>query len=171
MQTDKSDGMLALAEAGIVDPKRACIVGASYGGYAALAGVTLQQGFYNCAVAVAPVSDIKNMYQEDYRATGRDRTTKVALLEQLGSRDTWDAVSPRRFAGQADAPILLIHGKDDTVVPYEHSKKMADALKDAKKPFELITLDGEDHWLSKSETRHRMLEEAMAFVMQHNPPD
>jgi dipeptidyl aminopeptidase/acylaminoacyl peptidase len=44
MQSDISDGLQALADKGIVDPKRACIVGASYGGYAALAGVTLQQG-------------------------------------------------------------------------------------------------------------------------------
>ncbi|WP_394727532.1 alpha/beta hydrolase family protein [Altererythrobacter sp. GH1-8] len=171
MQTDKSDGMMALAEAGIIDPERACIVGASYGGYAALAGVTLQQGLYKCAVAVAPVSDIKRMYLEDYRATGNERTTKVALLEQLGPRETWDAVSPHRHASNADAPILLIHGKDDTVVPYTHSTRMADALKDAGKPYELVTLDGEDHWLSKSETRKTMLETAVSFVERHNPPD
>ncbi len=171
MQTDKSDGLAALAEAGIVDPDRVCIVGASYGGYAALAGVTLQQDIYNCAVAVAPVSDIRRMYREDYRATGSDRTTKVALLEQLGPQDRWNAVSPERNASRANAPILLIHGKDDTVVPYIHSVKMADALKDASKPHEFLTLDGEDHWLSKSETRQNMLKAAVAFVEKHNPPD
>ncbi|MEL6877359.1 MAG: alpha/beta fold hydrolase [Pseudomonadota bacterium] len=171
MQTDKSDGLAALAEKGIVDPKRACIVGASYGGYAALAGVTLQQGIYRCAVAVAPVSDIKDMYQQDYRATGRERTTKAALLDQLGPRDTWDAVSPLRSAAKADAPIMLIHGRDDIVVPYSHSAKMADKLKDADKPHEMISLKGEDHWLSRSETRRRMLEAAVGFVEKHNPAD
>ncbi len=171
MQTDKSDGLAALVEAGIVDPERVCIVGASYGGYAALAGVTLQQDLYRCAVAVAPVSDIKDMYQQDYRATGNDRTTKVALLEQLGDRDTWDAVSPLRHAEQANAPIMLIHGKDDTVVPYSHSDKMADKLKDFGKPYEMVTLDGEDHWLSLSETRKLMLSSAIRFVEEHNPPN
>lgn len=171
MQTDKSEGLAMLAEKGIVDPERACIVGASYGGYAALAGVTVQQGLYRCAVAVAPVSDIKDMYQEDYRATGRDRTTKVSLLQQLGPRDGWDEVSPLRLAGQADAPVMLIHGKDDIVVPYSHSWKMADALKDAGKPYELVTLDGEDHWLSRSETRKQMLEASVRFVETHNPAD
>lgn len=171
MQTDKSDGMKALADAGIIDPKRACIVGASYGGYAALAGVTLQQDLYRCAVAVAPVSDIRNMYNEDYRATGRERTKKVALREQLGEPDTWNAVSPLRAAERADAPIMLIHGVDDTVVPYSHSKKMADKLKDYGKPYELITLEGEDHWLSLSETRQLMLKNAVAFVEKHNPAD
>ncbi|MEW4447690.1 S9 family peptidase [Qipengyuania sp. JC766] len=171
MQTDISDGLAALAKEGIVDPERACIVGASYGGYAALAGVTLQQGLYRCAVAVAPVSDIKAMYNEDYRGSGSQRITKAALLQQLGPRDRWDDVSPRRFARQADAPVLLIHGRDDTVVPYSHSHKMANALKDAGKSYELVTLAGEDHWLSLSETRRQMLESAVAFVEKHNPPD
>jgi len=171
MQSDKSDGLAALAETGMIDPARVCIVGASYGGYAALAGVTLQQGLYRCAVAVAPVSDINDMYQQDYRATGNDKTTKVALLEQLGPRDSWKDVSPLRHAEKADAPIMLIHGKDDVVVPYSHSTKMADKLKDADKPHEMVTLEGEDHWLSLSETRQLMLASAVAFVEKHNPPD
>ncbi|MEL7197410.1 MAG: S9 family peptidase [Pseudomonadota bacterium] len=171
MQTDKSDGLKALADAGIVDPKRACIVGASYGGYAALAGVTLQQGLYRCAVAVAPVSDLRDMYNEDYKASGRDRTTKVALREQLGNPDNWNAVSPLKAAEQADAPIMLIHGIDDTVVPYSHSKKMADKLKDHDKPYEMVTLEGEDHWLSLSVTRQQMLENAVRWVEKYNPAD
>ncbi|MEO1048535.1 MAG: prolyl oligopeptidase family serine peptidase, partial [Pseudomonadota bacterium] len=171
MQSDKSDGLKALAEAGIVDPDRACIVGASYGGFAALAGVTLQQGLYKCAVAVAPVVDLRDMYNEDYRASGRDRTTKVALLEQLGDRDKWDGVSPLRKAEKADAPIMLIHGVDDTVVPYSHSSKMADKLKDYGKTYELVTLQGEDHWLSLSATRQAMLNNAVRWVEEYNPPD
>ncbi len=171
MQTDKTDGLMALAEAGIVNPERACIVGASYGGYAALAGVTIEQGIYRCAVAVAPVSDLRAMYREDYRASGRDRTTKVALREQLGDPDLWDAVSPRRLAQRADAPIMLIHGVDDTIVPYSHSTKMADKLDDAGKLYELVTLDGEDHWLSLSLTRQQMLTNAMRWVETHNPAD
>ena len=171
MQSDKSDGLNALAQAGIIDPERVCIVGASYGGYAALAGVTLQQGIYRCAVAVAPVSDIGDMYQEDYRASGRDRTTKVALRERLGDPSGWNDVSPLRAADRADAPVMLIHGIDDTVVPYSHSKKMADKLSDFDKPHEFVTLEGEDHWLSRSETRRQMLEAAVGFVEKHNPAD
>ncbi len=171
MQTDKTDGVAALAKAGIIDPARVCIVGASYGGYAALAGVTIQQGLFRCAVAVAPVSDISNMYREDYQASGRDRTTKVGLLEQLGDRDLWDEVSPLRLAERADAPIMLIHGVDDTVVPYTHSTRMADKLKDHGKEYELVTLEGEDHWLSLSATRQLMLENAVRWVETHNPPD
>ncbi|MEM7703486.1 MAG: S9 family peptidase [Pseudomonadota bacterium] len=171
MQLDKSDGLKALAEVGVVDANRACIVGASYGGYAALAGVTIQQGLYKCSVAVAPVSDLSDMYREDYQASGKDRTTKVSLLERLGDPDLWDEVSPLRRADEADAPIMLIHGVDDVVVPYSHSTRMADKLKDAKKPYELVTLKGEDHWLSLSTTRKQMLSNAVRWVEKYNPAD
>lgn len=171
MQSDISDGLAALAEAGIVDPARACIMGASYGGYAALAGVTLQQGLYRCAVAVAPVADVEMMFDTDVRESGRSRVLRRSLIEELGDKASYDAISPRRHAANADAPILLIHGKDDTVVPFKQSAIMADALKDADKPYEFVVLDGEDHWLSRPETRLKMLESAVAFVEKYDPPD
>ncbi|MEM7689988.1 MAG: S9 family peptidase [Pseudomonadota bacterium] len=171
MQTDKSDGLMALAEAGIVDPDRACIVGASYGGYAALVGVTIQQDLYKCAVAVAPLSDLRDRYNYRYRSTGRARSRRADLLEQMGDPKLWDQYSPLKHAEKADAPIMLIHGKDDTVVPFSHSSKMADALKDAGKPYELVTLAGEDHWLSLSETRMQMLENSVRWVEKYNPVD
>lgn len=171
METDISDGLAALARQGIVDPSRACIMGASYGGYAALAGVTLQHGLYRCAVSVAGVADLPLMYRTDYTESAQSAVVKRALLAQLGPQSGLDDVSPRRFADKADAPILLIHGHDDTVVPFQQSEKMADALKDAHKPYEMVDLGSEDHWLSRSDTREKMLEAAMAFVEKHNPPE
>jgi dipeptidyl aminopeptidase/acylaminoacyl peptidase len=171
MQTDISDGLAALVAAGTVDPKRACIMGASYGGYAALAGVTLQHGLYRCAVGVAPVSDLVQLYDSEYDESGKSKVVRTSLIEELGPRAELPQVSPRRFAAQADAPILLIHGKDDTVVPYEQSTRMADALKDAHKDVRLVELSEEDHWLSRATTRKQMLSVAMAFVLENNPPD
>ncbi len=169
MQSDISDGLAELARRGVIDPKRACIVGASYGGYAALAGVTLQQGLYRCAVGVAPVSDLASLFAEEVNTGGSNGMLRRSLLEELGPRSGFDAVSPRYFAAQADAPILLIHGKDDTVVPFDQSDRMADALRRANKPHRLVVLREEDHWLSRAGTRLQMLEEAVAFVQQHNP--
>ena len=171
MQTDISDGVAWLAEQGTIDPARACIVGASYGGYAALAGVTVQQGLYRCAVSVAGVSDIALMYDTDNRESGRNRTLRVSLQEEFGPRGGWAEVSPRRLAARADAPILLIHGRDDTVVPFQQTAVMADALEDAGKPHQVVELASEDHWLSRSETRIQMLRATMDFVLEHNPPD
>jgi dienelactone hydrolase len=175
MQTDISDGVAELARQGIVDPKRACIVGASYGGYAALAGVTVQQGLYRCAVAVGGVSDLNDMLAWDSKRYGSTSEAMRIERKQLGVRGDGDgglnAYSPRRLAAKADAPILLIYGKDDTVVSTDQSRYMADALRHAGKPVEVLQLPAEDHWLSKASTRTAMLEASVAFVQKNNPPD
>jgi dipeptidyl aminopeptidase/acylaminoacyl peptidase len=67
--------------------------------------------------------------------------------------------------------VLLIHGRDDTVVPYEQSDLMYDALRRAKKQVDLVTLKNEDHWLSRGETRLQMLQASVNFLRANNPPD
>jgi dipeptidyl aminopeptidase/acylaminoacyl peptidase len=175
MQTDLSDGVRHLVEQGVADPGRVCIVGASYGGYAALAGPTLDHGVYRCAVSVAGVSDLRGMV--NYAASRGERRDNGAVRywnrfmggDGPGDRSL-DARSPARQADKADAPILLIHGRDDTVVPIDQSRSMAGALRRAGKPVELIELSGEDHWLSRGETRIRMLTETVRFLETNNPP-
>lgn len=172
MQTDISDGVAELARQGIADPKRVCIMGASYGGYAALAGVTLQNGVYRCAVSVAGVGDLAQLFAHNRKASGgTDKVTLRAWEKQIGVRADLAGVSPAAQAAKADAPVLLIHGRDDTVVPFAQSERMAARLKAAGKPVEMVTLAGEDHWLSRETTRVAMLEAAVAFVEKHNPPD
>jgi dipeptidyl aminopeptidase/acylaminoacyl peptidase len=81
------------------------------------------------------------------------------------------AISPIEHTGAVTAPVLLIHGRDDTVVPYEQSEVMADALKHAGKSVLFVTLKHEDHWLSRSDTRFQMLQATVAFLKANNPPD
>jgi dipeptidyl aminopeptidase/acylaminoacyl peptidase len=170
MQSDISDGLADLARQGIVDPQRVCIVGASYGGYAALAGVTLQQGLYRCAVAIAGISDVARMVATDVSESGFDPLLKRALGEEVGTGRDLDAISPLRFVNRVTVPVMLIHGKDDTVVSPDQSKAMANALRKAGKSVEYVTLPGEDHWLSRGATRQAMLEAAVGFVTRNNPP-
>lgn len=171
MQTDLSDGVRFLAAEGIVDPTRVCIVGASYGGYAALAGVTLQNGLYRCAVSVGGVTNLGRFV---HRSGGRENATQRWWRRFIGARGQddpiLDALSPLVQANVASAPVLLIHGRDDTVVPYEQSATMAEALEQAGRPVSLVALDGEDHWLSRAATRMQMLEHVFAFLHTHNPP-
>lgn len=169
MQSDISDGIAMLAARGIVDRRRVCIMGGSYGGYAALAGVTLQQGFYRCALSFAGVSDLPRLLQHDRLASGGSQTVARAWRADIGDSADLAAVSPARHAARADAPILLIHGRDDTVVPIAQSRIMARQLRRAGKPVELIELPGEDHWLSREATRKAMLLAAVRFVERHNP--
>jgi dipeptidyl aminopeptidase/acylaminoacyl peptidase len=176
MQSDISDGVAELAREGIVDRTRACIVGASYGGYAALAGVTVQQGLYRCSVSVAGLSDLaaflaSNQERADYEVNDGERYWKDFMGVTTASGKTLGPISPASLAARADAPILLIHGLDDTVVPIEQSREMAKALKAAGKPAQLITLPGGDHWLLHEDTRLAALKASVAFVSEHNPAE
>jgi dienelactone hydrolase len=176
MQTDLSDGVRYLARQGTIDPKRVCIVGGSYGGYAALAGVTLDPGVYRCAVSVAGLSDLKRMLHWIDADNGRRDNLAQRYWDRFmgasGPSDpTLRAISPIEHIDAVTAPVLLIHGRDDTVVPFEQSEVMADALKHAGKSVEFVTLKHEDHWLSRSATRFQMLQATVAFLKANNPPD
>jgi dipeptidyl aminopeptidase/acylaminoacyl peptidase len=173
MQSDLSDGVRHLARQGIIDPKRVCIVGASYGGYAALAGVSIESGVYRCAVSVAGISDLR-------------RFRKWSVVNEVGmSQRYWDrfigtadqkdpaliAISPIEHVTAVTVPVLLVHGRDDTVVPYEQSDVMLSALQRAGKSVTLVTMKHEDHWLSRSETRLQMLQATVDFLKANNPPN
>lgn len=168
MQDDITEGVKKLITDGLVDPKRICIVGASYGGYAALAGATLTPDLYACAVSVNGVSDLPALIGRS--AKGNDLAEDywdVRLGSRFRDSEALKAVSPSRIADRAGAPILIIHGRDDTVVPFSHALRMHDALKAAKKPVELVELKGEDHWLSRSASRTATLEKSLDFIRRH----
>lgn len=173
MQTDVSDGLAELARRGVADPKRACIVGGSYGGYAALAGVTLQHGVYRCAVSLAGVSDLGAMLKYEAERHGRVsdvyRFWKRLMNASGGSDPALAAISPARHADQADAPILLLHGDDDTIVPIAQSREMEAALKRAGKSVEFVALPHEVHTLDREATRQQMLKAAVEFVEKYDP--
>lgn len=175
MQTDLSDGVRYLAKQGTIDPKRVCIVGGSYGGYAALAGATLDRGVYRCAASVAGPADLKRMLVDsNERFNSGNNSTLRYWLRFMGADRVRDpdlaAISPARMADKVEIPVLLVHGKDDTVVPYVQSTIMAEAMKKAGKPVELVTLNGEDHWLSRGATRLQMLTAVVDFLEKNNPP-
>jgi dipeptidyl aminopeptidase/acylaminoacyl peptidase len=173
MQTDLSDGVRYLAAQGMINPKRVCIVGASYGGYAALAGAALDTGVYRCAVSYGGISDIRRFNSWVSRNDGF--ASERYFLRFMGAENTRDPtlsqVSPASHIDKVAIPVLLIHGKDDTVVPLEQSRIMADALKAAGKPVEFVTLDSTDHWLTNGDTRLAMLQATVTFLEKNNPPN
>ena len=173
MQTDLSDGVRYLVKEGTVDPARVCILGASYGGYAALAGVTLDPGVYRCAVSVAGISDLKRMLQgvDEYNTASSLRFWNRYMGVTGPSDPLLQQFSPIKHVDAIKVPVLLIHGRDDSVVSFDQSTAMLDAMKHAKKEVEMVVLKNEDHWLSRSETRLQMLQSSVAFLRAHNPPD
>ena len=176
MQTDTSDGLAALVKRGIADPKRACIVGWSFGGYIAEAGVTIQHGLYRCSVSMAGISDTSLFlgYLNDIQMGGDDiwqRYVKAYLGVTGVSDPVLDQISPAKHAAEADAPMLLLHGKDDTIVPFAHSVAMERAMRAAGKDVTFVPLAGADHWLLHEDTRLAMAKASLEFVLKHNPPD
>ncbi len=168
MQDDISEGVRALIASGKVDPNRICIVGASYGGYAALAGATLTPDLYACSVSVNGVTDLNRMLEEEGRSSDLSEDYwKVRIGDRKNSRDQIAAVSPVNLAQNVKAPVLLIHSIDDAVVPIRQSLEMRNALRNAGKTVEYIELKGEDHWMSTGESRTEMLKGSFEFIEQH----
>ena len=173
MQDDITDGVKALVDAKIVDPDRVCIAGASYGGYAALAGAVFTPDLYKCVIAIAPVSDLNQMLRSERRDHGRNHWVisywEDVMAEGDARREKLKSISPANFAENVTAPVLLLHGNDDTVVPYRQSTRMKNALERAGKDVKLVKLQGEDHWLSVADTRMKTLVEMDKFISEHLP--
>lgn len=171
MQDDVTDGAQALISQGIADPKKICIIGWSYGGYAALAGAAFTPDLYACAASIAGISDLPEMIGQDFRNNGgRESNTFAYWREHIGNATDPQVIakSPARSVKTVRAPVLLIHGTDDTVVPIAQSLTMARALEAANKPVKLVQLPGEDHWMkTRSASRVRTLVELETFLGQH----
>ncbi len=171
MQTDLDDGIAFLAGQDIVDPERVCIVGSSYGGYAALAAGAFSPDLYACHVSINGVADIRAMLRDERRQHGSDHWVVSYWEEWYGAdfrdREELDAISPAQNAEAFQSPVLLIASRDDTVVPPEQSRIMRNALEGADKEVEFVEIRGGDHWLSSAETRLEILRLVADFVEQH----
>jgi dipeptidyl aminopeptidase/acylaminoacyl peptidase len=166
MQDDVTDGVQALVRAGVVDRRRVCIVGTGYGGYAALAGAAFTPELYACAVSIGGVADLPAMdaYLRDHG--GSEPGPVLAWRDQIGAAadPTAGAKSPVRAAQRVQAAVLLLYTADDQVVPPSQSQEMARALTQAGKKVRLVKLPGDDHWLSRTDTRVAVLEQISAFL-------
>jgi dipeptidyl aminopeptidase/acylaminoacyl peptidase len=172
MQTDLADGVLSLVAQGIVDQSRVCVFGTSYGGYAALAAAASASG-YRCAVDVAGPTELPKFiaFKTTQGGASQERFWEGYAGANSAADPTLLAISPADHADKVSIPILIIQGKDDTVVPFEQSQIMADALKKAGKPYDFVVLNHEDHWLSHSDTRLQMLQATMDFLAKNNPAE
>jgi dipeptidyl aminopeptidase/acylaminoacyl peptidase len=127
-------------------------------------------------VSVAGVADLSDMLAYDHRRSDGPSSAMRYWKAFLGVTSGVESsqlrpITPAALADHADAPILLIHGKDDTVVPLEQSETMESALRHAGKPVEMVVMKNEDHWLSREATRVEMLNAAVAFVVKNDPPN
>lgn len=168
MQDDLTDAVNFFANKGYIDPEKVCIVGGSYGGYAALAGGAFTPEVYRCVVSVNGVSNLHKMLGYDKYNSGSNSSSVDYWKDQFGKGDvsyeSLIARSPEKHADKFVAPVLLIHGEDDKIVPFDQSDDMYSALKRKKKSVRLVKLEGDNHHLLENETRLKALEETVKFV-------
>ena len=162
MQDDVEDATRWAIKHGIADPEQICIVGASYGGYAALMGAIKTPDLYKCAISFAGVTDVEALVKGSRNFTNFD-----VVKKQVG--DDYDQLwenSPLKHAKKINIPVLLIHGSKDRVVRFDQSEDMYDELKDAKKDVKLVELDKGDHHLSNAEHRLTAFTEMEKFLQR-----
>jgi dipeptidyl aminopeptidase/acylaminoacyl peptidase len=165
MQDDVNDALAEIARLGIADPKRAAVVGGSYGGYAALRAAQRDGALYRCAISFAGVSDLSALLKYDARFLNSGRGSDWLR----GQAPDLKGVSPINFPEQFSIPVLLVHGKQDLRVPVKQSRQMADRLQKAAKTVRYIEQPEGDHHLSRQEDRLAFLQETEAFLKQYNP--
>lgn len=162
IQDDITDGVKWLIDEGIADPEKICIVGASFGGYAAALGLATTPELYRCGISIAGVLDFKQ-YIKDLSGYYFSGINKTLTNEKKDSK----LVSPYHLVDRINAPLLLIHGTRDTVVPFDHSKKMAKALKKRKKEYKFVELKGAEHWTTSDKHELTKLKAIEKFLAEH----
>lgn len=174
MQDDLNDGVLHLAERGVVDRRRACVMGASYGGYAALMGVARDPGFWRCAVSYAGVTDLVEMSTATYSDTARWRGREDWMRRHVGDpdteRDKLRALSPLYLADRIREPVLLVAGAEDRRVPLEGIVRMRNALRKHDVPHEWVMYDREIHGFSTDRHEYDYYARVERFLAQHLKP-
>jgi dipeptidyl aminopeptidase/acylaminoacyl peptidase len=160
MQDDVTDGTRWLIRQGLADPERIAIVGASYGGYAALMGVAKEPTLYRCAAAFAPVTDLLTLVEDQRSYVFGDLN-----LPQIGPYGaTLEQTSPVHLVDRITRPVLLVHGRKDYTVPVQHTEEMDRAMTKAGKPVQTVYLDDADHYFTRTADRLRLLQALQAFL-------
>jgi dipeptidyl aminopeptidase/acylaminoacyl peptidase len=167
MQDDVTDGVKWAVAQGIADPKRVCIVGASYGGYAAMWGVVRDPDFYRCSISIAGVAALRREVND----FGGSLKSNLYQRQWKEMTPDFNAVSPILSVNKIKVPMLLIHGKKDITVDHVQSEKMYTAMKKAGKYVEFVSVPLADHYFTREADRITLLRAMEAFLAKHNPAD
>lgn len=164
MQDDVTDATKWLVDQEYADPERVCIVGSSYGGYAALMGTIKEPGLYKCAISLNGVANLVKIKRDDKRNTiGGSSWTK-----RMGLKDVEDElVSPHHQAERVSAPVLLMATQDDARVPWTQSSEMHKRLKKSGKESEFVKIEEGTHYMVTAKSRLVALKAAEAFLAKH----
>jgi dipeptidyl aminopeptidase/acylaminoacyl peptidase len=171
MQDDLTDAVTALSDEGVIDHNNVCIVGWSYGGYAALAGATYTPDLYKCAISINGVSDVEEMLDEEKDNYGSDSEIlsywKEVINKNKLSDDFLQKISPINYVENIKIPVLIIHGTRDKVVPVSQSEDFFDKMEDANKEVSYLELKGVGHSILDNTSRLKMLQAIDSFLQKN----
>lgn len=167
MQDDDNDAVAWFAAQGIVDPKRACVMGWSYGGYAAARGAQRDPQVWRCAIAGAGVYDLPMMKTSDTAMLGSFNARFQATAANLAD------ISPARHTDMKWAPILIVAGARDQRIPIEQPHTLVSRLKGAGKrdneDYRYIEQPQGTHNLPYEDVAAQWLEESNKWLARWNP--
>jgi dipeptidyl aminopeptidase/acylaminoacyl peptidase len=163
VHNDITDGARWLADEGYADPRRICILGRSFGGYAAMLGAVRESSVYRCAASFAGVSDLVALAEFKERFEFAD-----VWRARIGTdRSVLAQMSPLSLAHLTGTPLLLMHGPDDAVVPVSQSRRFAAELERAGKDHLYLELSECDHDMTADACRRTVFEALAAFLKHH----
>ncbi|MGQ5521981.1 S9 family peptidase [Chitinimonas sp. PSY-7] len=168
MQDDVSDGVQQLVKDGVADPKRVCIYGGSYGGYATLAGLTFSPDLYACGVDYVGVS---NLFTFMKTIPPYWKPYLEMMYEMVGNpekdKELMQSASPVFHVDKINAPLLVLQGAKDPRVNIAESDQIVDALKKRGVEVEYIVKQNEGHGFANQENRFEAYEAMERFFAKH----
>lgn len=165
MQDDITDGLKWAAEQGIADARRACIVGASYGGYATMWGLAKDPDLYRCGVSISGVASLRREVND----FGNSLMSGKYTDDWKAMTPDFAAVSPLNAVARIKAPLMLIHGRKDVTVNVSHSDSMASRMRAAGKTVDYLSLPMADHYFTREADREAMLTGIGTWLKKYNP--
>ncbi len=149
MQDDLTDAVNFMIKKGYADPAKVCIVGISYGGYAALMGPIKTPDLYKCSISINGVTHLRNIIETDARNIDDDKLLEKYWYQRIGDpkqdKEMLDANSPALQADKINIPLLVVASTDDQVVNYGQAADLISALKKHKKDFKFVKLKDSPH--------------------------
>lgn len=156
MQADLLDAVAWAVQEGVADPKRVAVLGAGYGGYAALAGLVFSPGVFACAVDFGGPSSLLTFLGDVAASPGVFPTGRVGDLGSAEGRARLAATSPLGWVERLTAPLLVGHGANDARVSVRESEQLVAALRALGRPGARVTYvryAGEGHQLERDANR------------------
>jgi len=174
MQDDISDAVKWAIDEGIADPQRVCIYGASYGGYATMAGLTMTPDLYKCGINYVGVVDLDMLEEWDTKKS-HDPSGALATWfhKAIGNpddpkdRERMQKTSPINLLSKLDDPLFIVHGRRDPRVEIKQAEELMDRLDDLGKPYIKLIKKKEGHGFRREENRLELYKMMDTFLKKH----